>query len=518
MPASRNPLFTRIGRGEQREQQLEQFRNSLRVLIDPTTGVEFEEEEIRRATLQGSRYWVEAESDDLMIQVQQKRAEFIAQQVDPRRSATAWLAGFHAPSLGAPRLQASGGSGEVMAVGQPGTTYVGSTTLPDTLASYCTIRGMRFQVLFTVVVPASGEAPVVIQGVDVGPATNLEEGDVVVWGNPPAGSELNATVRENFSGGTNVETAEEWGERLFSLKSIRPKNGNAAHFRAWSRESTNAVQDAFVYPCVFDTDSVMVCLTQKRGGVVGPLARIPSIGTLTVVQGRIVPPGSQIVPGGVMVLVTGPQAVDCDVAIGLPLRKNSQQGWLDPSPWPRYTSNPSQVQSVTSQVLFRINSDVSLPAVGTPSLMLWDNPTSRFVKLTVSSVTYISGTTYEVALAIAPADHTIAAGDRVSPYTPRHTEIAQGIETYFDSLGPGEAFSLTGDARSARAYRRPRPEREAPYDADGTVLDYVEEALGTRFFGEQLLVASPSTVGTTVQLAQGPRMLVAGRAGIYPVG
>jgi dihydroxyacetone kinase-like predicted kinase len=64
----------------------------------------------------------------------------------------------------------------------------------------------------------------------------------------------------------------------------------------------------------------------------------------------------------------------------------------------------------------------------------------------------------------------IAVGDWISPDMTRRVTLAEGAESYFDSLGPGELVELDTSPLAVRAFRRPSPNEERPYRAGATLL------------------------------------------------
>jgi hypothetical protein len=518
VPADR--IWTQHLPGEIRDQILVSFRNGLRRLTDPDTGQAFAEDRIRQVTMPRSRFYVEANSIDVISQGIQRRDELLAQQVDPRRATSGFLRVFHGPAWGIAKLDATGGSGVATVTGAaPGTIWLGSTTNGDPFAVTAQDEaGNVYQVFVDALASALGTASLTFVAVSTGEETNLLEDAVLTFRNAPPGSPPTCIVAADFTGGTNAETDAEWGQRIFDGIGSRAAAGNPAHFREWARRASNAVADAFVYPCALNAGSVLVAVTQKRGGVAGPEARVPSVGTMSVVAGYLTPPTSGVVPARAHVVCTGwtPEPVDAVLQLGL--RRGSISGWADSAPWPSYSSNVSEVTSVIApQVTFRINSDTALPSSGVPQLMLWNDEESAFEQLAVASVTDVGGSVYEVTLAPAHTGKTITVGDYVSPYSARLVEISEAIVAYFDSLGLGELVDLTTDMRAARAFRRPRPEQAASYYAGANLATYIEDALGGNLFHRVLSSISQTTPTLPTTVSAGPNGLTAGKLAIYAV-
>jgi uncharacterized phage protein gp47/JayE len=514
--------FKTFARGEVRDRILASFRVHLRQLINPDTGSAFTETEIATSTAEHSRFWIEADALDLTLLAAQNRGLFFADQVRIDRAATSFLESYHGALWGETRLPASGGSGSVNAPAVPGTIFVGSTIIPDPAANFATDpAGLRYQVLFTTTTPGSGTAALTLKGVDTGIATNIPLGTLLTWSNGPAGAPAPATVGTQFTGGSPQESDADYAKRILDRIRHKPAAGNSAHFRAWARESTTAVEDAFIYACALHAGTVIVCPTQKRSTVLGPNARIPSIGTLTEVTTYLTPPGSPVVPTPPLVLVVPPVALPSNVVLSLALPLGQASGWAALQPWPDAVGGlPTTITSVTDQTHFRMTLGAGAPAlpvgITAPPLMVWNAATSRFVQLAVSSVTLFAGLTYDVVLSTAPAV-TLTVGQYLSPDSARRDLIAQTIESYFDSLGPGEVLNLAIDTRGHRAFRFPLPNEEFPQRAGAGLLSQLQDGLGAALADSSLDSISVSLPTVPTDPVLGPRLITIGNIAIYPL-
>jgi hypothetical protein len=380
-------------------------------------------------------------------------------------------------------------------------------------------NGTRFQVYANATVDGDGTAPLTLIGIDTGEETELTVGTKVTWTNPPAGSDPFALVAgQDFEGGTAKETDQEWGNRIFDARSKRPRAGNAAHFQLWSRRATNAVQGAFVYPCALHSGSVGVAILQKRGTTRGPLAREPSLATMAIVTGYIVPPGSPVVPPFVFVIAVAARHQYSDIGLKLGLRRGVKSGWADANPWPGITATPSRILAspAPSTLTFSVNSDIPLPAVGVPQLMIWNRALSEFERLNVVSVTEITPSVrYDVVLSSAPLA-PLTEGAAISPYSARLSSIAAGIEAYFDRLGPGEVVDLDTDIRASRAFRHPTPDVDYPQRLAADIVDYIREALGGSLGASSIVYPAVLDPVPVASISEGPYFLVAGDVGVYP--
>jgi hypothetical protein len=524
MPTPAEREYAVFRRGQVREAILQDFRAGLRLLTDPATGLPFTEDTLRRATAHGSRFYREADAIDLVLLGVQKRDEFLAQQIRIDRAGSAFLRSYHAELWGEAFLPAFGGSGTVSAHGTAGTTWQGSTTVPDAFAVTGTDpAGNRYQVLASATADADGDATLTLIAIDGGVATNIAIGTKIKWVNPPPGSDPEATVTDNdFRGGLDAETDADFAARLAARVRHKPASGNWAHFRAFARQASVSVEDAFVYPCAFYAGSVLVAITQKRGSTQGPLARVPSSGVLSAVTGLLVPPGSPVIPGRAHVVVLPVQTEASDLVVHLAQPLGSDAGWADLEPFPPANgASACTLVFLNSQTNFLINTGITgqLPGgvtgpIGDVHLMVWDPETSTFEALNVLTVEDIGAGAYEVVLAQAPAK-TLAVGDWFSPDMARRDVLAAGLVAYFDSLGPGEVIDLENDERSVRAYRNPVTSEEYPSRAGQSALTYLADALGSPLSDATLASISLSNPSMPDDPIDGPNLIVAGKFAVY---
>lgn len=509
-------FFPVLSRGAFRDRFLSDLRYGFRQQIDPATGLPWTEEEIARATAVGSRWYIEADAFDLACLLVQKRAIFLVDQVDPRSASTEWLKGYHAKLWNLEYLPATSGSGPITGEALAGTVFAGSTTIGDPIAIQAQDEnGLRYQVLLTTSADVNGVINATLIGIDTGEATNLRVGKELRWINPPLGAKPTLTVVDSFSGGTNIETDADFVRRFVSYLRERPAAGNRAQIRSWARESSNAVQDAFVYPCAHHTGSVHVAVLQKRGQTVGPLGRIPNLVTLTAVTARLVPPSSPLVPARAYVVVTGVNPVATNSILRLLLPKGTTSGWSDFKPWPTETCSVVSVVPGPSPVV-TVATASAAPATTKPKLMAWNPAKTRWEKLNVNSVTTGAPGEYIISLSSAPS-FTLVAGDLISPDIGRSADIGAAIERYFDSLGPGELVDLATDDRAHRAFRFPLPIDEYPSRAGRLILQFIEDALGPVLGDDDLESMSVTTPPLPNEVIDGPSLIVCGKVGAYPL-
>jgi hypothetical protein len=125
-----------------------------------------------------------------------------------------------------------------------------------------------------------------------------------------------------------------------------------------------------------------------------------------------------------------------------------------------------------------------------------------------------SGVIY-VTLSSAP-NKTIVVGDRISPYTDRADVIASAIETYFDTLGPGEIVP-PADLRASRAVRQPLTTSRYPWRAGQAVVSTVADAVGAVASDVELSVITRTVPDQPGNISDGPNLITLGKVNIYPL-
>lgn len=516
--------------GSERDKMLAAYRVWLRSSwvgrYDPALKRIVTEEDILAATQEGSKWYAQFNAIDLALLAIHAKAGVLADQAFPRRATSGALI-IHGAQRGLPRLPAVGATIYAEARAASGATFVGSTTIPDPTAAYATdAAGNVFQVLYNVVTPANGIAgsdendPLILVGVTVGEKTNIPAGTKLTWaGNAPLSAVSEFTTTLDGSGGTDIESEDEWSQRIEDEIAVPSESGSAAHVRRWARETSVAVEEGFVYPAAKYSGTDVVCITQKRGrqketAPKGPLARVPSAGTLAAVRARLVPPGSPVSPERGVRYVVAPQTTYTNMSIGLALPRGRGLGWRDSRPWPEWNPSAAVISGVTSQTVFEITTD-SEPTTSAPRIMVWRRALSRWEELFVSSVVSGGSGVWDVTLSAAPT-HTLAVGDYISPATRSPLLLAQAVERYFDSLGPGEVIDLETDTRAPVAARFPDPVERYPQRAGSAVITTIQNALTGAVTTGELLATSSTLPTLPTDPTDGPRMLVCGHIGVYP--
>lgn len=506
---------------------LANFREGLRAQVNPETGEDFTEEEIARATRLGTRWANEAQAIDDYAQGEQRNALYLADQVRLDRATGRWLLDYHGKLWDVSLLAATPGSGPVTVTATAGTIIVGSTTVPDDGAYKARDpAGNLYQVFGTVTADASSNATVTMIALTPGASTNPPAGTVLTWTFRDPSMTATATVAEDFTGGTDQETEAELADRIAAIIQFKPGAGNDSHQRAWARQSSNAVEEGFVYPCALRAGSVVLAITQKRKGALGPNGRIASAATLATAASYLTPPTSPVLPTRTFEIVTTCVPDPVDLTIGLGMQRASKTGWTDAQPFPAaFPAFHPRVSIVFGQKLLNIicPGDPKLPgqaslatvtAPNVPAVMIWNAAKSTWEPLNIASVQDVGGSHFVFSLNTAPS-FTVIGGEYVSPATNFASLISGAIVEYFDALGPGDFFDVDVDPRGARCVRFPSNIEQWPTDAGADIVADVLDALGGTTVQGVLGAISKTTPSFQPSFQSGPFMLTPRQVGIY---
>ena len=502
-----------------RDTILESWRYFLRQSLDPHTGAPFSEADIQAATAELGRWFTEADAIDLVGLAIQQRGLFLADQALPDTASDQWLSNQHGKLWGKTLLPASSGGGTCTAKASVGTLFVGSTTRPDPVAHKFRIGSITYQVLYTVTTPGTGVAALTVRALETGQSTNAKAGAKALWvSSPPGADPAGITIPADFAGGAERETAAQYAARISAAIRHKEGAGNPPQMRAWAREASSAVEDAWVYSCALEAGSTIVAVTSKLSGSTSPTARIAPQPVIDDCTAYLTPPGSPVVPGPPFVLACACISRPTDMTIRLQLPKKSSSGWADLVPWPACTAASALVTTVTTQTDFLVDIGAGIPAPSTttPSIMVWDSARMAFEALAVSSVTLSSGTIYRVQLSVAPTA-TIATGLAISPSSARRGQMASAAVSYIDSLGPGEVVDVSVSPLAHRAFRWPPPDEEWPQRAGNGILSYLRDTLGAASTDENLTAITTSTPTVPSDPSVGPDLITLRHLGIYPL-
>lgn len=405
-----------------------------------------------------------------------------------------------------------------------------SQTVGITSGQVLVANGLRFQVS-TGGTYANGSL-VPITSVDTGSATNLPTGTSLVWQSAPNFVAPTALVASpGFSGGIDAETDEGLRARLLSRLQNAPAGGNWSQFQAAASASSTAVQLACVYPAYSGPSTVLVAVAGA------PTATSKSREVNSIIVNQTVAPAVQAITfEGVLQTVTTVQDTPINVSIGLALPGYpSTIGWTDATQFPipvisggAYSTGYCDVTGVTSSKVFNINADSSTaPAVGVVVNLCWVSKADWLLHTAQATVTYVSGTVYQVTLTAAsnpfvssdPTATVIAVGDYVFPAAYNTSTYVTALLNVFATMGPGQIANSV--SLISRAARRPLVSSSNPCDLGPSVLKIIDqtgdEVLDVQFlYRQNISSAGPGKCPVTSNVANGPLILIPKNLAFYP--
>lgn len=359
---------------------------------------------------------------------------------------------------GTVRQSAVGAAGAVGLVATAG----GSTILSGDLLIHQT-TGLRFQVTNTALYPSGAAVP--INGVDVGPATNLPAGTILTWVSPRPGvvggtaTVLSQVDGSGLSGGVNAEGDDALRARLDYLASNPPASGNDAQYQSvMSTAPGIAVQQGFTYPAVFGPGTIGVTFTLRPSQ---PGAnRIPTstqLAQMASYLGGVMPANDSIL---MCTIVASPVTIVLKVlwAVGA-------AGWADGATFPLYHPTPNLVSAAATAggartpTTFRVTSTAmtEIPQVG-QSIAFFDLANLVFRRKQFATVTTISATAYDVTVSpidgVSDTGYTPLVGQPCCPWSDSLNSLVTSVVAYMDTLGPGEQFASFFDP-GLRQHRSP---------------------------------------------------------------
>lgn len=285
--------------------------------------------------------------------------------------------------------------------------------------------------------------PVPVQGIDTGPETNVDAGQVLEWRSPRPGCGSRAVVLakhdgSGLSGGRLQESDDEANKRLAGMRARPSASGNEAEYiRAINETPGVPVEQGFVMPGIKGPGTKAFVFTVRPDRPGG--SRIPDgvqiARVLSHVKGKF--PGDDGIFAGT--IVPQPLVVALRVAWA-----SNVPGWVDATPWPLYGSPMVTISAVTSTTTFVVADSPVAPQPG-QTFALFDRPARAFRNKRVLSATPLGGNSYSIVCDTTnnASDTTFApmVGDPVCPWSDTLAILVDPVVTYFDRVGPGQQVS-----------------------------------------------------------------------------
>ncbi len=410
-------------------------------------------------------------------------------------------------------------------------TYSASSTLIPVNAQLVDIAGLRYQVTVGGTYGPIGNAggyptQVPVVAVDVGSATNHQNGDTLKWVTLIPFVAQNAQVgspggTDGLSGGIDSEVGQDDPPRarLFSTLQNPPKGGNWSDIVTWAEQSTTSVQAGACYPAWQGPDTVGFVVWRSQQ-IVPPFTATSMNRDIasTIVTGTVVPFVQGLLPTYVYSqgLSVANQPTDVAFLLSLPAAPTASPagpggGWLDGQPWPSSISGttPVTVTSVTSSTQITVNATTA-PIAGV-SHIAWINPGTWL--LNTATVLAVSGSSGAYVLTLDTPWPGIANGNMIFPQSVNQTNYLAALLLGFGNLGPGE-WVPPGTTAYTWAYRHPVPSQAWPYNLDANFLRTMENA-GQEVLSAQYLYRSSTTPTVPANTSTAPNILVPRNCGWY---
>jgi uncharacterized phage protein gp47/JayE len=335
---------------------------------------------------------------------------------------------------------------------------------------------LRFKCLVTNVYADGDE--VSIGGIDVGVATNIDAGTVMIWTNPPDGIYPTAVVFEQsdgsgLTGGRERQTEPEYRDTIADRRANPPASGNDAEYQKAARKTPGiGIQQAFTWPAIAGpgTTGVGVVLRPARPGA----TRVPNETQRALVEAHLKAqfPGDD----GIFLI----EFLEQPVAVVLKATWSvNASGWADTQPWPVYLTPTVRVKSTpapTATVFTLYTITGATDPIAGQTIGLYNRSTGLFVrKRILSVVTTIAGPetrwaiTCETTNSASDTSYTPIAEQLISPWSDSLDTMTPDVNTYIDGLGPGEMVAVFYDP-GTRQKRQPESPGAWPHQITTRVL------------------------------------------------
>lgn len=388
-------------------------------------------------TAEGTQPWIDASTVADAVMPIYHDVSVVADATDPNKIAGSLLE-VQAEADGVFRLGAVGGTGAIacQASGGGGTIFVGDEI---------TASGLRFQCTVTALYNAGDQVPVA--GIDTGPATNLKAGTAMRWTSPRPGIIQDALVFEQadgsgLTGGREEETDDEYRTRWLLVKANPPASGNDAEISSLVEAMTTVpIQKCFTYPACLGPGTTCIAFILKPDS--SGSSRIPNGTQISSVLANLI--GEM--PGDEGIFAATVVAQNVSIVAKIQWSPNAP-GWADLITFPVYYAPAGQaiVVDVPTDALhftlktFNSNySGVAGPVAG-QNLAFYDQPNATFRRKRILSVAGVGPWTIVCDSTNSVSDTTFSpvGSQRAMPWSDSLQSVVTSLQTYFQTLGPGE--------------------------------------------------------------------------------
>lgn len=416
-------------------------------------------------TTPGTQPYIDAQTAADVVAAIYYDAQVIANGTQDSTSEGVWLE-RRGEALGAPRGEATGGSGFVTISASSGGGFIDAGIELRHKATR-----LRYKCIVADTYDDGDEVP--IEGIDTGPATNLAPGDVMEWTSPPVGIGSTATVFENsdgtgLTGGRDEQNDPEYRDAIAERRANPPASGNDAAYQAAIIAVRGlGIQQGFTYPCIKGPGSTGIAFTMRPASP--GASRIPNAAQLALVEADL----KAQFPGDDEIFVCA--LLDQFVYVVLRVTwKSTAAGWADITPWPPYLSPTVRVfnSPLPTPLVFTLYTSATTPpnpVVG-QTIGFYNRTTGKFLHKRIGAVsTSVVGSDTRWAITCDTTNNasdtsfTPTVNDRVSPWSDSLNLVAPAVIAHFDETGPGEQVGTFYDA-GIRQKRQPESPAAWPHE------------------------------------------------------
>ena len=397
-------------------------------------------------------------------------AQVIANGTQDATSEGTWLE-QRGDALGQARGDATGGSGFITITASTGGGFIDGQE--------CRHKQTRLRFRCLVAATYTDGAEVPIEGIDTGPATNLNPGEILEWTNPPVGIGPTAVVFANsdgsgLTGGRDKQLDPEYRDSIQQRRANPPASGNDAQFLDAIREIRGiGIQQGFTYPAIKGPGTTGIAFTMRPA--TPGASRIPNAAQLALVEAELKAhfPGDD----GIFVCTLLDQMVYVVLRVSW---KSNAAGWVDTTPWPPHLSPTVKVKNspLPTALVFTLYTTAVTPPDPTvgQTIGLYNRATGKFARKRIGAVTttLVSGETRWAITCDTTNNASDTAfvptvNDRVSPWSDSLDLVAPAVIAHFDEVGPGEQVSTFYDP-GTRQKRQPESPAGWPHELSERIM------------------------------------------------
>ncbi len=411
---------------------------------------------------------------------------------------------------GIARSPGAGASGNVTITSSGIVTYAAGQE------AVATSNGKRYRVVSLSTVPSGSDVGIV--GIDIGPTTNLDPGEILTWTSPPIGSATTCVVS---SGGLTNGTAADNDAKLRTRlqKRLRnPQNGGSwSHVQRWLEDASASVQTAYIYPAAQGPGTNHAAYSIE-GTTTNRFARAGTTALTTLLAQSLTAQAPEFSDALITTVVEQDMAIALRLTLPEPKSAGGNGGgWIDTTAtrWPPpLAAGPVAISVVTSATTLTCTA-TTVP-IDTAWIHLFDSANRKMVLARVVSHSGVSGA---YVINLDRAVPTIVVGNHVSPASSRGDQYAELLLQWFALLAPGEKTSNA--AVLPRAYRHPKSTEGYPSELTTELLSslqvtFAELTNATMYFANTFAPTLPYAPTVPASVTSPPNVWRPKHVSFYP--